>query len=90
MAQDIRKMMKQDAEEGPKLHAGHLDRFENKLDAMHAAPESDGVRSLPAANHRISWYKIAAIVLALFAVSIFGYYSLSGTDEMQNESVRFN
>ena len=95
MAQDIRNMMKHDAEKGPKLKEGHVDRFADKLDAMRAVPESDGVldtsekevKSLPTANHSISWYKVAAIVLALIAVSVFGYYSLSDTGELQTESV---
>ena len=95
MAQDIRNMMKHDAEEGPKLSEGHIDRFANRLDAIAGITESDGVidvtekevKSLPAANNRSYWFKVAAIIIALIAVSVFGYYSLSDTDELQTESV---
>ena len=95
MAQDIRNMMKHDAEKGPKLSEGHIERFAEKLDAMHAAAESDGVldasnravKPLMAKNQGIYWLKIAAIVVVLIAVSVFGYYSLSNSDALQTESV---
>lgn len=95
MAQDIRDMMKHDAEKGPKLNEGHEKRFADKLDAMHAKVESDGVmdiattevKSIPAGNHGISWLKVAAIIITLIAVSVFGYYSLNDTSELQTESV---
>ena len=95
MAQDIRNMMKHDAENGPKLSEGHLERFSEKLDALHAVSESDGVfdtsssdvKMLVGSNQGISWMKIAAIVVALIAVTVFGYYSLSNSDELQTESV---
>lgn len=74
MERDIKKMLEDYKPIPPELPEGHEKRFLSKLDKAfpEAAQDQQGTRE------RMQWLKIAAILLVLIAVSIFGYQRLSG------------
>jgi len=68
MAQDIRKMLKEQAIKSPELSAGHEARFEAKL--KKAFPKDRP-------NRNFFWLKIAAVGILLLSIGYFGYQQLS-------------
>lgn len=66
MAQDIRKLLKDNPEKKPSLSKGHQARFEAKLDA-----------ALPQQKPTFLWIKFAAVAIVILTVSFFGYQYMS-------------
>ncbi len=66
MAQDIRKLLKDNPEKKPSLSKGHQARFEAKLDAV-----------LPQEKPTFLWIKFAAVAIVFLTVSFFGYQYLT-------------
>lgn len=71
MGQDIRKMMKDYQPETPKLPKGHEARFEKRLDTSFSEKPKTGL---------YLWMKIAAVIIAIFAVGSFAYYTFDDAD----------
>ena len=71
MARDIKKMMRENLLEAPKLPAGHEARFRQKLDDAFA--EKNSTNKSPV----MYWLKIAAIAIVFFGIGFFGYQQLS-------------
>lgn len=78
MAQDLRDMMRNSEHEKPSLSEGHDLRFAKKL--AEAFPQQEVVSETK--RNTFYWLKIASIAIVFIAVSIFGYYSLSETNEI--------
>jgi len=76
MAQDIKKLLQQATEQPSQLSARHEAQFSKKLETAFSSSEVNTT-----ATSSIHWMKIAAVAIAFIAVSIFGYYSLSGNEE---------
>lgn len=73
MAQDIRKMLREERElPSEKLRKGHLKRFEQKLEKN--LPQESGKRE----NNRFLFLKIAAVLVVILVVGGFFYF---GNDE---------
>jgi hypothetical protein len=68
MGQDIRKMMKDYQPGTSKLSKGHEARFETRLKAASSEKPQLGI---------YMWMKIAAVVVAVFAVGSFVYFSIN-------------
>jgi hypothetical protein len=80
MAQDIRKMLKENQAGGPKLSEGHEARFEGKLKTLEAKKN----------NHSFFWLKIAAVGILLLSLGYFGMQQLSKneTPEVQVADIK--
>ncbi|RMA57940.1 hypothetical protein [Ulvibacter antarcticus] len=78
MAQDIRKMMKERTEVGPKLNTGHEARFEARL--AESFPKKQKNRSFV-------WMKIAAVGIVLIGLAYFGYQQLAVKDRIDTQVV---
>lgn len=76
MAQDIRKMMKQDPSEGAKLPEGHEVRFEEKL--KEAFSEKKEKRSL------FLWVKVAAAIILFLGL---GYWFMNSGEGIDGEEL---
>jgi hypothetical protein len=76
MAQDIRKMLQEQAPETSKLSEGHEARFE----ALLAESFSDKKE-----NHSFFWMKIAAVGILLLSLGYFGYQQLSNEGEVETQ-----
>ena len=70
MAQDIRKMLKEQASKSPELSTGHEARFEAKLAKAFAKDKP---------NSNFFWLKIAAVGILLLSIGYFGYQQMSNT-----------
>lgn len=80
MAQDIRDLLKKDAEKSPVLSKGHEARFEDKLEKAFSKEISK--ENKPKGNS-FYWLKIAAMILLICSAGYFGYVNLFNTPEAQ-------
>jgi hypothetical protein len=76
MAQDIRKMLQEQAPETSKLSEGHEARFEALLAESFSNKKE---------NHSFFWMKIAAVGILLLSLGYFGYQQLSNDDELETQ-----
>ena len=70
MAQDIRKMLKEQTSKSPELSTGHEARFEAKLTKAFAKDKP---------NSNFFWLKIAAVGILLLSIGYFGYQQMSNS-----------
>jgi len=76
MAQDIRKMLQEQAQETSKLSEGHEARFEALLAESFSNKKE---------NHSFFWMKIAAVGILLLSLGYFGYQQLSNEGEVETQ-----
>lgn len=80
MAQDIRDLLKNDAEKSPVLSKGHEARFEDKLNQ--AFSEKTALVEKPT-NNSFYWLKVAAMIVLICSVGYFGFVNLNNKQEVQ-------
>ncbi|WP_347374878.1 hypothetical protein [Aequorivita sp. Q41] len=73
MARDIKEMFENYSPEPAELSEGHEARFEAKLDQAFS-------QTITSEKTPIPWLRIAAMVVVLLSVGIFGYQHLSKSD----------
>jgi hypothetical protein len=76
MAQDIRKMLREQEPKTPKLSKGHEARFEARL-AESFSQEKE--------NRSFFWLKIAAVGILLLSLGYFGYQQLSNEGDVESK-----
>ena len=76
MAQDIRKMLQEQAPETSKLSNGHEARFEALLTESFSNKKE---------NQSFFWMKIAAVGILLLSLGYFGYQQISNDGEVETQ-----
>ena len=74
MAQDIRKMMRNEKPESQKLSEGHEAVFAKRLEEAFA---DEGSVKIKVTKDSFMWRKIAAMIVVALGIGYLGYYSLS-------------
>ncbi len=75
MAQDIRNMIKDHKPENPgSLSQGHEARFAERLEAAFSEKKD---------RKGVSWWRIAAMIVAFVGVAMFAYFSMSKDDTLK-------
>jgi predicted negative regulator of RcsB-dependent stress response len=83
MAQDIRKLIKEQAPDSPSLPKGHEARFQERLEQEMGSTDVISIERRNGSNRL--WLRIAAIAVIVVITGVFGYIYIS--DEDQNQIV---
>ena len=79
MAQDIRKLIRENPTESPSLPQGHEDRFKARLEQE--MNRSDVIAIDRGSSYGRLWLKIAVIAVVTVVTGIFGYIYLSSEEQ---------